>query len=47
MTLKLTRKTPSFRGLAPFIGGLTVMIALAALVQTPHKRNQCVPSPEA
>jgi hypothetical protein len=36
MTRKLTRKTPSFRGIAPFIAALTVliMIALAALAQT-------------
>jgi hypothetical protein len=31
---KFTRKTPSFRGIAPFIVVLTVMIALAALAQT-------------
>jgi hypothetical protein len=36
MTRKLTRKTPSFRGIAPFIAvpTLLIMIALAALAQT-------------
>lgn len=34
MTRKLTRNTPSFRSIAPFIAVLTVMIALAALAQT-------------
>jgi hypothetical protein len=34
MTRKFTRKTPSFRGLAPLIAVLTLMIALAALAQT-------------
>jgi hypothetical protein len=34
MTRKPTRKTPSLRGLAPFIAVLTVMIGLAALAQT-------------
>jgi hypothetical protein len=36
MTRKLTRKTPTFRGIASFIAALTVliMIALAALAQT-------------
>src|SRR5713101_3872886 len=34
MTRKLTRKTPSFRGIAQFIAVLGVMIAQAALAQT-------------
>src|SRR6266478_1765746 len=34
MTRKLTGKTPSFRGIAPFIAVLTVLVALAALAQT-------------
>jgi hypothetical protein len=34
MTSKLTRNTSVFRGIAPFIAVLTVMIALAALAQT-------------
>jgi hypothetical protein len=34
MTRKHPRKTRSFRGVAPFIAALTVMIALAALAQT-------------
>jgi hypothetical protein len=34
MTRKHTRRTPSFRGIAPFIAVLTLLVALAALAQT-------------